>query len=50
MKEILARLIKMGMNKKDAEQKAGKFLPYVNRVYPDASVKEKCNIIMSLHD
>jgi hypothetical protein len=50
MKEILARLIKMGLNKKDAERKASEFLPYVNRVYPDASIKEKCNIIASLHE
>jgi len=48
--KILNRMIKGGLSKSDAEKKILKYYDYVNRVYPESSVKEKVNIMLSLHN
>jgi hypothetical protein len=48
--KILKYMIKVGFNPSEAEKMILKYYDYVNRVYPESSVKEKVNIIASLHD
>jgi hypothetical protein len=48
--QLIAELIKGGSNPLRAKEKVEKHLNYLERVYPDASLKEKMNVLLSIKD
>jgi len=47
-KQLENKLISFGLNSQRAKKYAKKHLSYLNRVYPDDSLKTKANIAMTL--
>lgn len=47
-KQLKDKLIYFGMNKANAKKLSKKHISYLNRVYPEVSLKTKANICMTL--
>ena len=46
--KLIARLIKVGANKKEAIDMVNKNFEYIERVYPMATINEKAEVIMTI--
>ena len=46
--QLKKKLVRGGMNTRDADELAKNHINYLNRVYPDATLKQKAEIAMTL--